>query len=287
MIKTVMDIETTGFYKLNEDKTTLLDSSEIVEVGYIQIDDTNFDIVNYGTLYFYKPYFNLENEAAAVHGLTREFLEPYEKDFDRNLIALCSLMENCVMIGKNNRNFDLPYIQSFIKKHAKFDTNIPALVAGLNMKDYNDHKFYYGSSVTVIDTQELYMPIWRSIQFAKTGETTRKWGTLGQYIESIDGGQQLTQEFYDSLEKARVTGAHGALYDCCMTLVIYLWYLGWEASYLEYNKTPEQIAEELKKIDSKTARGEYLLNEIQNGCDYDTMLDGCELYSGVKYTRYN
>ena len=38
-------------------------------------------------------------------------------------------------------------------------------------------------------------------------------------------GREYTKSLYDSLPKERVTAEHGALYDVCMTYVIWLDYI--------------------------------------------------------------
>lgn len=227
MVGTVIDIETTGFLKfdINSDGVSLLsDKSEILEVGYINVDMDTKRIINSGTLYFYKPYFDIESDAQKVHGLTREFLQQFEKDFDNNLIALNSLIQCTCIIGKNSDKFDIPFIKAFIKKHAGMCFDIPNLVSQLDMKGYNGGYVTYTDNMYALDMQKIYVNRWKSQYFDKTGVNVppNKKGTLSEYIDSIDGGREVTNKLYSIMPKVRETGAHGALYDCCMTYVV--WY---------------------------------------------------------------
>jgi len=133
MIGTIIDIETTGWLKFETNPTTgvstLSDESEILEIGFINIDMQTKKILTHGTLYFYKPYFHVESQAQSVHGLTREFLKQYEGDFNKNMIALNSLIQSGCLIGKNSEKFDIPFIKAFIDKHMGRKFDIPLLVS--------------------------------------------------------------------------------------------------------------------------------------------------------------
>lgn len=273
MIGTIIDIETTGFleFQMNGIHSELSDKSEILEVGYININLETFDIVNYGVLYFYKPYFNIESEAQKVHGITREFISKYEADFDKNLIALAAMLENAVFIGKNNRKFDLPFIQAFIKKHAKFHSDLPTFISGLNMKDYDGRKLYYDSEVEVIDVQEEACDLWRARYFGRTMSTTTKKGTLSQYIEYMPGGQDLVDEVYNDMDAERKTRAHGALYDCVMTYIAYIDNICyWNKP--EYTKDVLTIRNEMQALPDMASRQPYVAEQIEAGCPVETML---------------
>ena len=221
MICTVIDIETTGFWKCDPNLTNP-DYAEILEVGYIRINSDDLSILDSGTLYFYKPYFQIENKAQQAHGLTREFLQKYEKDFDLNLIKLYCLIQQTQIIGKNCDAFDIPFINAFINKHSKgyLDINSQFLLA--DMKDYNNKTFYYHKEFGSYDVQKIFQYTFRDWVEQKTGERphVNRTGQLGEYMDVIPGAREEVARIYDSLPKDRVTGAHGALYDCVMTYVV-------------------------------------------------------------------
>lgn len=281
MIGTVLDIETTGYLKfttLPDGTSVLSDESEILEVGFINVDMDTCRPLTHGVLYFYKPYFNVESDAQRVHGLTREFLQQYEDKFTENLIALNALMQNAIIIGKNCANFDIPFIEKFILKHGGTKLNIPALVHKAGMQAYYGGKVYYDKDLSSLDMQNIYKSRYKKLYAGKYGlqlglnanyeESVKKFedglgikldgsqlsalkdmhdkliqmrftdtvyplptrqplsaqkrGTLTEYIEVIPNGKHMVEAFYESLTKERSTGAHGALYDCVATLVVWL-----------------------------------------------------------------
>lgn len=226
MIGTVIDIETTGWLKFNtvDGVSQLSDESEILEVGYININMDTKQILTYGTLYFYKPYFNVESDAQKVHGLTREFLKQYEQDFEKNLIALNSLIQCTCLIGKNSDKFDIPFIKAFINKHAGVKFDIPNLVFKLNMNAYNGGKVIYEDTLYAMDMQTIYKERYHSLFYDKYHYPLPpgKKGKLEEYIDVIPIGQQVVDHVYNGFTKDRVTGAHGALYDAVMTYVVWV-----------------------------------------------------------------
>lgn len=225
MIGTVMDIETTGWLKFGmvNGWSTLSDESEIIEVGYLNINMDTKKILTHGTLYFYKPYFDIESPAQQVHGLTREFLAPHENEFTSNLIALSSMIQCTCLIGKNSDKFDIPFIKAFIEKHAGDKFNIPDVVTRLNMKGYNGGKVGYDDSLYPLDMQTIFKDRYHDLYYDKykVPVASSKRGKLEEYIDVIPGGKEATDLVYESLSKERVTGAHGALYDAVMTYVVW------------------------------------------------------------------
>lgn len=229
MVAYVIDIETTGLLKFQTNaktgRTELSDDSEILEVGYLAIDTYTKEIMNHGVLYFYKPYFNIESEAQSIHGLTRDFLQQYEGDFEKNLIILSSMTQLGMIIGKNCDIFDIPFIDAFIEKHGTESMNVRQLLASCQTKDI------YGSAFTLdrhpfnVDVQKFFAPTFRKMYAEKTGITLseRKRGKLGEYIDVIPNGTAIVDTIYNDLDKARSTRAHGALYDAVMTYVV--WYM--------------------------------------------------------------
>ena len=226
MIGTVMDIETTGWLKFETDANNwsqLSDQSEILEVGFLNINMDTRAILTHGTLYFYKPYFNVESDAQKVHGLTRDFLQQYEDQFTTNLIALNSLIQSTCLIGKNSDKFDIPFIKAFIEKHGGEDFDIPALVDKLAMAAYGSGKVRYDDTLYALDMQKIYVDRFKELYYEKYGQKVlpQKKGTLSEYIDVIKHGQEAVDIVYSNLAKDRVTGAHGALYDAVMTYVVW------------------------------------------------------------------
>lgn len=226
MIGTIIDIETTGWLKFDtvDGVSILSDESEILEVGYINVDLKNFRMLNYGTLYFYKPYFNVESQAQDVHHITREFLQQYEDKFYENLIALNSMMQSTCVIGKNSDSFDIPFIKAFIQKHAGDCFDISEVVTYLDMKSYSGGHVIYENTTYAIDLQKIYKEEFHNAYFRKTGIKLmpQKNGTLSDYVDCIPGGWDAVGQVYAGLKKDRDTGAHGALYDCVMTYMVFL-----------------------------------------------------------------
>ena len=225
MIGTVIDIETTGYLQFDNSTgvSQLADTSEILEVGFININMDTREILTHGTLYFYKPYFNVESQAQEVHGLTRDFLKQYEDKFTMNLVALNSLIQSTCLIGKNSDKFDIPFIKAFIRKHMGDEFDLPEVVAQLEMDAYNGGKVFYSDTLYALDMQTLYKNRFHELYYDKTGNKLppNKKGTLSDYISVIDSGQEAVDYVYGSLSKDRVTGAHGALYDAVMTYIVW------------------------------------------------------------------
>lgn len=225
MIGTVIDIETTGYLKFDASSgiSTLADDSEILEVGFLNIDLQTRKILTHGTLYFYKPYFFVESPAQAVHHLTRDFLMKYEDKFEQNLIALNSLIQSTCIIGKNSDKFDIPFIKAFIRKHAGDEFDLPEVVRQLDMKAYNGGKVRYNDTLYALDMQTLYKERFHDLYLERTGNKLppNKKGKLEEYVAVINCGQEAVDLVYDGLSKDRVTGAHGALYDAVMTYVVW------------------------------------------------------------------
>lgn len=172
MIGTILDIETTGYLKFDVDSSgysVLSDNSEILEVGFINVDMTTCRPLTHGTLYFYKPYFNVESDSQRVHKLTRDFLQQYEDKFTENLIALNALMQHAIIIGKNSEKFDIPFIEAFIKKHGGDKFDIPALVLTADMKAYHGGHVTYDKDVGSIDMQQIYKQRFHDLYAQKYG----------------------------------------------------------------------------------------------------------------------
>lgn len=245
MLYTVLDIETTGLMKFDANSDLIPD---ILEVSFLQMDSSTLRVVGSGSLYFYQPHFDIENDAQIIHKLDRKFLMQYEDQFDDNIRALAALMTNATILGKNSKKFDVPFIKHFISKYKGKAYDIEDITTRVAMKPYDGKGIvYHVSDVQNIDIQDLYAPVYRVKKFmTETGEIgqfydksftaakfneiheytdKRKRGSLTDYIDSMPNGRKLTESLYEALPKERETTEHGALYDVCMTYVIYLDYI--------------------------------------------------------------
>lgn len=223
MLYVIGDIETTGF-------NTKLDN--ILEFGCIMIDE-KLNIDRSGTLWFYKPEWKIEG-TENVNGLTRKFLaedylnisgvrervESYneflkytltsdegslqrywEDNFKINIMTLRTLFEKCLFIGKNSRNFDIPFIKDFIDKNLYIDCFPP---------------------IADVDVQPLMTKYYKAFCNA-IGKpvSSRKVGTLEEQFIATGFTFKDADELYDKLNgPAERKKAHGALYDCCMTYFV-------------------------------------------------------------------
>lgn len=249
MLLTVLDIETTGLFKFDQNNTLIPD---IIEVAYALVDTSNMLIGKHGVLYFYKPEFDIESPAQEIHHIERSFLEQFEDQFEENLIALAALMTNATVLGKNSEKFDIPFINRFIEKYKGNSYDIERIVDYAEMKNYdNNGKIFHENYVQSVDLQKLYAPIFRlksyynkfgrlqdlidgkipKSQWSGLHFDARKSGKLHEYVDLTPGAREMIDSVYDGLEKDRTTREHGALYDVVMTYVMYLYYLQ-EVSYL-------------------------------------------------------
>lgn len=245
MVYTVLDIETTGFMKFDANGDLITD---LLEVAYLHVDSSNLRVLGSGTLYFYQPHFDIENDAQKIHNLTRSFLAQYEHEFEENIRTLSALMTNAVIVGKNSRKFDIPFIKHFISKYSGKKYDISDITSRVAMKTYDKKStIYHESNIEHLDIQEMYAPVYRvkkylseigeidkfydknftAAEFDKIHESVNKSkrGSLSEYISMMPKGCEYTKSLYDSLEKERITTEHGALYDVCMTYVIWLDYI--------------------------------------------------------------
>ena len=201
MIFTIIDIETTGFSRHKD---------EILEVGYMQVNE-NLQVYRSGSLYFYRDEWMRAdggqrdlwyNEAQQVHKLTREFLQPYEKSFKSNLVTLYTLLENAIVVGKNNKGFDLPMIEQFFYRH------VPELGAP--------------RAFGQIDLQGVFTPKFREWYERRYHESTRKLGSLSELMEVINYTPEMILEGFrkDIPNGGDREFAHSALYDVYMTYLL-------------------------------------------------------------------
>lgn len=249
----VIDIETTGYKKMKtiyynaagdrlsdaeadaipieqrylyHQEEVLDDSAEILSVGYIRVDlDTN-RIFGAGVLYFYKPYFQVENKAQETHHLQRSFLEQYEDKFQENLAQLESLLINAIIIGKNSDSFDIPFIDAFLKKH-RGELPLYAYINSQGMKDYDKKKLKLVNYASSYDVQTKFAPIYRGLMLKVNGVelSSQKKGSLEDYITLLDSDREDTNSIVNEVRSITndefVASAHDAMYDVVMTFVVY------------------------------------------------------------------
>lgn len=123
MIYTVIDIETSGLSRENADvlsfSYTLTDGKEILAAD---------------TLYFWTEGMQWSQESYEIHGLSKEFLSQYKDDFDKNLRAMFSVVQDSVLVGYNSgymdkfgvlHGFDYQVIKNFLLRNM-LDFPIPS-----------------------------------------------------------------------------------------------------------------------------------------------------------------
>ena len=202
------------------------DSAEIVSVGYLRVDLDADRIFDAGVLYFYKPYFHIENDAQKIHKLQRSFLEQYEDQFQTNLAILESLLINSIIIGKNCDAFDIPYIEAFLKKHRGGKSLYP-YINSQGMKNYDKKKLVLENNTTSYDVQTKFAPLYRGLMRKVHGVelSERKKGTLTEYIELLDPERKdvntLIEEIKSLTSDEFCASAHDAMYDVAMTYVVF------------------------------------------------------------------
>jgi len=207
MTHTVIDIETTGYLKYLDTFGRLDPSSQILSVGYINIDSESLNIIDAGVLYFYRPEFDVE-AAQHVHHLTREFLSKYEKDFDENIAKLEALVTDRTLIGKNSNAFDLKFIIGFLKTWGNFNEMAGPLPE------------------STVDMQEIFSPLYRKLYYQKYNVqlSGRVKGKLEEYVRLLDpNGVALAAVLKDIKKYTEINDCnpHDALYDAAMTYLVY------------------------------------------------------------------
>lgn len=229
MINTFIDIETTNLLHgkgldapFDERTGFLKDDREILEVGYLRADDETKEFLSAGTLYFYKPYFKVESCAQEATGLTREFLEKYEDQFDENLIKLVALIQQTNICGKNSDIFDIPFIKGFIEKHSKYSLCFERMIYQDKIKRIDGNGYLeYSPWLYSTDIQKIFSKKWKEMYERKYNISVgRRLGTLMEYVEILELQNKL-EELYAKIPKDRVTKAHGALYDTVATYLVW------------------------------------------------------------------
>lgn len=123
MIYTVIDIETSGLSRENAD---------ILSFSYALTDGK--EILAADTLYFWTDGMQWSQESYEIHGLSKEFLSQYKDDFDKNLRAMFSVVQDSVLVGYNSgymdkfgvlHGFDYQVIKNFLLRNM-LDFPIPS-----------------------------------------------------------------------------------------------------------------------------------------------------------------
>lgn len=245
MLYTFIDLETTGLLKYDANYDLIPD---ILEASFLCVNSDTLRIVKNGTLWFYQPHFDIENDAQRIHHITRDFLMQFEDQFEENVIALQALVTNSTLISKNGKKFDIPFIKHWVTKYVGNRYDIGEITCNLGMKAYDEKSIVkHFSEIQSVDMQDLYAPVYRVKAYMKaldeydkfeSPEFTqaefdmydsqtdhRKKGKLEEYIASIKNGRELVEMFYEPLAKDISTKEHGGLYDCVMTYVVWLDYI--------------------------------------------------------------
>lgn len=123
MIYTVIDIETSGLSRENAD---------VLSFSYALTDGK--EILAADTLYFWTDGMQWSQESYEIHGLSKEFLSQYKDDFDKNLRAMFSVVQDSVLVGYNSgymdkfgvlHGFDYQVIKNFLLRNM-LDFPIPS-----------------------------------------------------------------------------------------------------------------------------------------------------------------
>lgn len=238
MLFTILDIETTGFkHGLN----TAEYNDDILEVGYIQVDE-NLKMLRHGVFYFYQDDFVLREDSERVHKLSKEFLEQHKEEFNDSVIKLYTLMQEGIIIGKNNIGFDTPFILDFLKRRGK---GLPII-----------------NVVNQVDLQDIFTPMFRRWYKENYNESTRHKGKLGELMEVIGKSMEDVESEYKELfpDASDRCGVHSALFDTYMTYLL-LEHAVKDGLDLSFYVGAPTAEEQRKYLSSKCA------NMLQDICD--------------------
>lgn len=115
MIYTVIDIETSGLSRENAD---------VLSFSYALTNGK--EILAADTLYFWTDGIQWNQEAYETHKLSKEFLAQYKDDFDKNLRAMYSVIQDSILVGYNSgyidkfgvlHGFDYQVIKNFLLRN--------------------------------------------------------------------------------------------------------------------------------------------------------------------------
>ncbi len=243
MIGLILDIETTSYPKYitdSEMQPALAPGCNILSVAYMHVNLANMKYLDYGILYFWQKGWYSSPEALAVHGLTDSYMQQFEPQFEENLLKLNALMQNAVIIGKNSKSFDIPYIKAFLQTYApelnavRFSFANPYTLVGSTKKQT------YVDQLYSIDVQKIMSgkyfkeapdepPVqhdctyyaWCAYKKGIDVKPTKK-GKLKEYIDVFDIEGTINGLYQECL-KTGITTYHDALYDTVATYVVLLY----------------------------------------------------------------
>ena len=177
MLYTIFDLETTGLNGYRD---------AVCQFAFITVNQKLFPVRgrNY---YLYREGMPWSEEAAAVHGLSREFLSQYAPDYEVNLQRMYTVLQRGNLVGHNSTSFDIPFASQFLVREG-----LPALDPGV-----------------CYDT----MLLWRTT-FGKKMKLADLPGALGIAEEQVIRLAQLM--FKDTAGDLR---SHNACYDTAATLL--------------------------------------------------------------------
>lgn len=110
MILTFYDTETSGLNTYYDD---------VLQLAYIRFDTQKYEVIDANSMYLWEPGFRYSEEAAKVHGITKEFLEslPIE-EMPNKYQRLHTIFNRGVIAGYNNTSFDDNLLCNFLKRHS-------------------------------------------------------------------------------------------------------------------------------------------------------------------------
>lgn len=195
MLLTVYDIETNGLIETGKPMP------DIYQLGFIRVN-TNFEVKGCGSLYLYneKTYGPYTSEAASVHQIPLEFLQSKSDEFERNLATTYALLNNSLVVGKNNIRYDNLVVTNFVNK-------------------YRPEKAEFFKLGKSIDIQPYMGRLYREYCANNRIQCSpRKHGTLEDYLKVMNADDAVVQKFAKNnniqLSSDRL---HDALYDATVT----------------------------------------------------------------------
>lgn len=115
----VIDLETTGFDKMNDD---------IIQFSYVAFD-AQLNFVRAETMYYYYKGMSWSEDAYKVHKIPLSELEKHADEFKQNLIKMYAILNNNFIIGYNSQHFDGPFAQAWLMRMG---------IIGLNFSNHMD-----------------------------------------------------------------------------------------------------------------------------------------------------
>lgn len=83
-------------------------------VSYITFKTSVMDIVDSGTLFFYKEGIPWSTEAESIHGLSKQFLQQFESEYYENLRKLFKVTYMGNLVGQNIKAYDYVVLDRFL-----------------------------------------------------------------------------------------------------------------------------------------------------------------------------